>query len=55
MGHYLFNDKATGEDFIVGAYDLTEAKEIAGDFFERPVFCCTLTDFEAEISGLDEY
>ena len=55
MKHYLFEDLETGEEFIVGAYDLDEAKEIAADNFERSKFQYKMTEFEAEISGLDEY
>ena len=55
MKHYLFEDLESGEEFIVGACDLDEAKEIAADNFERPKFQYKVTEFEAEISGLDEY
>ena len=55
MRHYLFEDEATGEEFIVGACDLDEAKEIAADNFERPKFQYKMTEFEAEMRGLDEY
>lgn len=53
--HYLFEDLETGEEFIVGACDLNEAKEIASDNFERPKFQYRMSEFEAESSGLDEY
>ena len=53
--HYLFEDLETGEEFIVGACDLDEAKEIASDNFERPKFQYQMSEFEAESSGLDEY
>lgn len=53
--HYLFEDLETGEEFIVGACDLDEAKEIASDNFERPKFKYRMSEFEAEVSGLDEY
>ena len=53
--HYLFEDLETGEEFIVGACDLDEAKEIASDNFERPKFQYRMSEFEAEVSGLDEY
>ena len=55
MKHYLFTDKVTYEDFIVGEYNLDAAYRIARYEFERPVFICELTDDEAENSGLDEY
>lgn len=55
MRHFLFMDNETGEEFIVGADTLKEAKEIARDYFDAPRFSCELTDDEAEMSGLDEY
>ena len=55
MKHYLFTDKESGEEFIVGADTLVSAMETALSVFPMAVFVCTLTDFEAEISGLDEY
>ena len=53
--HYLFEDLDTGEVFIVGACDLDDAKTIAAEYFEEPKYCCRMTEFEAEASGLDEY
>ncbi len=53
--HYLFEDLATGEEFIVGACNLDEAKAIATEYFDEPKFCYRMTEFEAEASGLDEY
>ena len=53
--HYLFEDIATGEEFIVGAIDLHEAKIIAADNFENPVYQYQMSEYEAESSGLDEY
>ena len=56
MKHYLFEAQETGEEFIVGADDIMEAREIAMDSFGEYVrFMCTLTEMEAEASGLDEY
>lgn len=55
MRHYLFVDDVTGEDFIVGEYELEAAYIIARYEFERPVYICELTEDEAEASGLDEY
>jgi hypothetical protein len=55
MKHYLFEDLETGEEFIVGADSLDEAKEIAKEYFERPKYCYRMSEFEAEASGLDEY
>lgn len=55
MKHYLFEDIESGEEFIVGALDLEEAKEIAAKNFANPKYCYRMSEFEAEISGLDEY
>ena len=53
--HYLFEDRASGEEFIVGACDLDEAKAIAAENFEDPEYCYRMSEYEAESSGLDEY
>ena len=55
MKHYLFNDRGSGEDFIVGAETLEEAKEIAKENFSQPHFIGRISEFEAENSGLDEW
>lgn len=62
MKHYLFtviseNSPNEGEEFIVGADDLSEAYEIAENNFGTDCveYNCRLTDEEAEMSGLDEY
>ena len=55
MKYYLFEDLEIGEEFIVGACDLDEAKEIAADNFKRPKFQYHMSEFEDETSGLDEY
>ena len=55
MKHYLFEDWATGEEFIVGEDTLGEAMEIAKEYFEDPRYLYELDEFEAEASGLDEY
>lgn len=55
MKHYLFEDRESGEEFIVGAMDLDEAKATAKENFEDPKFCYRMSEFEAEASGLDEY
>ena len=55
MKHYLFVDDESGEEFIVGADKLSEAKEIALAYFAEPRYQCRLTEMEAEASGLDEY
>lgn len=53
--HYLFEDLESGEEFIVGAGDLDEAKKIAKEYFTEPKYYYRMTDYEAECSGLDEY
>ena len=55
MKYYLFKDLESGEEFIVVACNLTEAKEIAADNFDRPKFQYRMIESEAETSGLDEY
>lgn len=66
MRHYLFEEKLTGEEFIVGADCMGEAgliaEGIAQDIGEEYneggyllQFIDELTDEEAEMSGLDEY
>lgn len=66
MRHYLFEEKLTGEEFIVGADCMGEAKLIAegiaqdiGEEYNEGGyllgFIDELTDDEAEMSGLDEY
>ena len=55
MKHYLFEDEATGEEFIVGEYCLEKAYNEAKLYFDEPHFICELSDVEAEMSGLDEY
>lgn len=55
MRHYLFEDRATGEEFIVGAMDIDEANLIAKGYFEDPECCYRMSEYEAEASGLDEY
>ena len=55
MKHYLFTDKDTGEEFLVCDDTLLAAMDTALSVFPMAVFVCKLTDFEAEMSGLDEY
>ena len=53
--HYLFEDIETGEEFIVGAINLHEAKIIAAGLFGQPEYLYQMSEYEAEASGLDEY
>ncbi len=65
MYHYYFIENSTGEEFIVGANNLLEAKgiaedvaaEIAANYGQEPdlSYEYEMTDEEAEASGLDEY
>ena len=55
MKHYLFEDEATGEEFIVGEYCLEKACLEAKLYFDEPHYIGEFTDIEAEMSGLDEY
>lgn len=55
MKHYLFEDW-DGEQFIVGADSLKEAKDRAAEYFGQNCrYICKLSDYAAECSGLDEY
>lgn len=54
MKNYLFEDE-NGEEFIVEATTRENAKSIALDYFNEPKFICELSDFEAEMSGIDTY
>ena len=55
MRHYLFEDYATGQRFIVGADCVTDASVFASEYFEEPPFVRGLTAFEADVSSLAEY
>lgn len=58
MKHYLMINESTGEEILVGAETQTEAFEVAFDAFPDTwefVIVDTLTEEEAEASGLDEY
>lgn len=66
MRHYLFEEKLSGEEFIVGADCMGEAEFIAkgiaediGEEYNEGAYLLSfvdeLTDDEAEMSGLDEY
>ena len=55
MRHYLFEDEATGEEFIVGEYCVEKAYVEAKLYFDEPHYICEFSDVEAEMSGLDEY
>lgn len=57
--HFLFQDTVSGEEFIVGARNLSAARQLSFQVSDaqnwRPRFICELSELEAEMSGLDEY
>lgn len=60
MKHYLYectdpDSECKGEEFLVGANDRKEARQIAINNFKCARFICEMTEYEAEASGLDEY
>ena len=55
MKNFLMTDRETGEDFIVMAETKEEAMAIAEKYFEEPHIDDEITDFEAEMLGLDTY
>ena len=67
MKHFLFREKISGEEFIVGENSIEAAVIIAtevGEIIARDcnedkeydlTLVCELTEEEAEASGLDEY
>lgn len=55
MKNFLFYDYDTGEEFIVEAKTGVEAHKIADCYFDSAVLCDTLSNYEAEMSGLDTY
>ncbi len=55
MKNYLCWDEVTGEEFIVEALSKEEARKIADMYFEEPKIDSQISDFEAEMLGLDTY
>ena len=55
MKNFYFVDDATGEDFIVEADTLRDAIHIASAYFEDPQFLREISDYEAEMIGVDTY
>lgn len=53
--HYLFVDLESGEEFIVGETNVDDATKVAREYFSSPVCQYEMSEFEAEMSGLDEY
>lgn len=55
MKNYLFSDNFTGEEFIVQASNLVNARAIAKEYFKEPYCINILTEEHAEMLGLDTY
>ncbi len=68
MKHFLFVERISGEEFLVGAKTLKDAwfiaEDVARSIAEQWNTCANdydlmydslLNDFEAEVCGLDEY
>lgn len=58
LKNYLFVDDISGEEFICQATDLPTAEEILeleGFDLLHIDYICTMTDYEAEMSGLDVF
>lgn len=57
LKNYLFRIEETGEEIICEADSLAAAEEILEEYFdlEELYYICELSDYEAEMSGLDVY
>lgn len=55
MKNFYFVDNETGEDFIVEAETLAKAMYIATAYFAEPQFLREISDYEAEMIGVDTY
>lgn len=55
MKNFYFIDNETSEDFIVEANDYHEAVNIASRYFDTPCFEREISDYEAEMLGVDTY
>ena len=55
MKNYLFYDEYTGEEFIVETDVKEKAYLCAYKYFKEPKFCGEISNWEAEMSGLDTY
>ena len=52
---FMFNDKVTGEDFLVEAKSEADAIEIAQTYFDEPKYFGAITEEMAEALGWDTY
>lgn len=55
MMNFYFIDNETGENFIVQATDYHTAVGVASEYFEEPCFVREMSDYEAEMVGVDVY
>ena len=55
MKTYLFYESESEEEFFVEAENVKKAKAKAKQYFKDPVFDCEVTEYEAEMLGLDTY
>ena len=55
MKNFYFIDNETGEDFIVEAENPLEAICIACTYFKEPIIQREISDYEAEMLGVDTY
>lgn len=55
MKNFYFVDNETGEDFIVEADTKHDAIHIAHVYFEEPQLLREISDYEAEMIGVDTY
>ena len=52
---FVFNDRATGEDFLVEARSEADAIETAQSYFDEPKCFGVISEEEAEMLGWDTY
>ena len=55
MKEYLFYDEVSGEEFLVETDMKEKAILCARAYFEKPKFCGEVSNWEAEMMGLDTY
>lgn len=55
MKNYLFYDEVTGEEFLVETDMKEKAYLTAYAYFQEPKFCGEVSNWKAEMMGLDTY
>lgn len=55
MRTFYFIDEETGEEFLIETTDKKKAIKMAHEYFEDPKFISEISEYEAEMSGLDTY